>query len=188
MPIRPYYAMATALLLGATVQPALARPASGDHAVAAQPLQVELAPDPGNPANPKMGDQMLYRTTIRNAGTHPIRGGVAWLGLVQVDPGQEQPVDLEDWSAHKAVTIPVLAPDQAVATEWPMRLIAAGHYRVVVSAAAGDGALSPSPFVNLSVMEKPVVESGRVLPVALGMPALLLGGLLLRRHGWRNAA
>ena len=39
---------------------------------------------------------------------------IAWLSLVQVDLGKEQPVDLEDWSAHKVVTIASLAPGQAV--------------------------------------------------------------------------
>jgi hypothetical protein len=171
-----------ALLLVTAVFGLSAQPAAAAAAMAHPSLQVDLAPDPGNPAKPKMGDRILYRSTIRNAGNAPVQGVVAWLGFVQVDPGQEQPVDLEDWSAHKAVTVPSLAPGQTVSTEWPMRLIAAGHYRVVVSAAAGDGALSPSPFVDVAVLQKPVVESGRVLPVALGVPALLAGGLLLRRR------
>ncbi len=146
-------------------------------------LQVDLTAAPANPAAPQMGDRLSYRTNIRNVGAVPIPNIVAWLGLVQVDRGKEQPVDLEDWSAHKAVTIASLAPGQAVQTEWPMRLIAAGHYRVVVSAAAsGGGPLTPSPFVDLAVRAKPVVESGRVLPVALGVPALLVAGLLLRRR------
>ena len=184
---RPMLA-AAALLLAAALQPALAQPGPGDSA-ARPSLQVELAPDPGNPAFPQMGDHVLYRSMIRNAGAAPVQGVTAWVSLVQVDPGQEQPVDLEDWSAHKAVTMPSLEPGQTIATDWPVRLIASGHYRVVVSAAAGDGALSPSPFVNLTVRQKPVVESSRVLPVALGVPALLLGGLLLRRRrGWVSAA
>ena len=185
----PHPMLATvALLLTTVVQPLLAQPGPGNSA-ATPSLQVELAPDPGNPASPQMGDHVLYRSMIRNAGSAPVQGVVAWVSLVQVDPGQEQPVDLEDWSAHKAVTMPSLEPGQTIATEWPVRLIASGHYRVVVSAAAGDGALSPSPFVNLAVRQKPVVESSRVLPVALGMPALLLGGLLLRRRrGWVSAA
>ena len=146
-------------------------------------LRVELTPAPGNPAKPQMGDRLSYQTSIRNVGAAPVEGIVAWLGLVQVDRGKEQPVDLEDWSAHKTVTIPSLAPGQAIQTEWPMRLIASGHYRVVVSAAAARGGpLTPSPFVDLTVRAKPVVESSRVLPVAIGVPALLLTGLLVRRR------
>lgn len=185
----PILAAATSLLLAAALaQPARAQPAPAAGPAAAPLLQVDLAPDPGNAASPKMGDRLLYQSTIRNTGTTPVQGVVAWLGLVQVDPGLEQPVDLEDWSAHKAITVPVLAPGQSVATEWPMRLIASGHYRVVVTAAAGNGALAPSPFVDLAVRQKAVVESDRVLPVALGMPALLLGGLLLLRRRSRGGA
>jgi len=178
-------ASSAALLSGAAMLSASAQtPAStAQPATAAPALQVDLAPAPANPASPQMGDRLSYRTSIRNVGRAQVEGIVAWLGLVQVDKGKEQPVDLEDWSAHKAVTIPSLAPGQAVQTDWPMRLIAAGHYRVVVSAAAaGGGPLTPSPFVGLAVRAKPVVESGRVLPVALGVPALLLAGLLLRRR------
>ncbi len=145
-------------------------------------LRVELAADPANPAAPKMGDRLLFHSTIRNTGATPAPGVLAWVGLVQVDPGQEQPVDLEDWSAHKAITVKLVAPGESVTTDWPMRLIAAGHYRVVVTAASGEAALTPSPFVDLAIRQKPVVESDRVLPVALGVPALLLGGLLLRRR------
>ncbi len=177
-----------ALLLAVASWPALAQPVPATGA-ATPSLQVELAPDPGNPASPQMGDHVLYRSKIRNAGAAPMQGVVAWVSLVQVDPGQEQPVDLEDWSAHKAITVSRLEPGQAISTEWPVRLIASGHYRVVVSAAAGDGALSPSPFVNLAVRQKPVVMLSRVLPVALGVPALLLASLLLRRRrGWGSAA
>ncbi len=178
-------ALSAALLFGAAMLSASAQtPASVVQLAAATPsFQVDLVPAPANPVSPQMGDRLSYRTSIRNLGRAPVEGIVAWFGLVQVDKGKEQPVDLEDWSAHKAVTIPSLAPGQAVQTDWPMRLIAAGHYRVVVSAAAaGGGPLTPSPFVDLAIRAKPVVESGRVLPVALGVPALLVAGLLLRRR------
>ncbi len=122
--------------------------------------------------------------------SRPLAGGIRTLGRDPLTSGgaelrrQEQPVDLEDWSAHKAITIASLAPGQAVQTDWPTRLIAAGHYRVVVSAMpAAGGSLAPSRFLDFAVRAKPVVESGRVLPVALGMPALLLAGLLVR---WRR--
>jgi hypothetical protein len=184
MPSRIFALAAAALLIGAPLSPGFAQ-SSAAKPVAEPALQVDLAADPANPAMPKMGDRLLYRSTIRNTGTTPVGAVLAWLGLVQVDPGQEQPVDLEDWSAQKAITVPQLAPGQAVTIEWPMRLIASGHYRVVVTAAAGAGVLAPSPFVDLAIRQKPVVESDRVLPVALGIPALLLGGLVLLRR--RNA-
>ena len=152
-------------------------------AASAAPLSIDIRADPANPATPRMGDRLAFHTTIRNDGPTPINGLAAWISLVQVDPGKEQPVDLEDWSAHKAVAAATLAPGAELTTDWPMRLIQAGHYRVVVSAASRDGtALTASPFADFSVAEKPVVESNRVLPVALGLPLLIGGAILWRRR------
>jgi hypothetical protein len=144
-------------------------------------IDIVLRPDPQNPATPRMGDQLKFESVIANTGTKPARGLVAWISLVEVTPGHEQPMDLEDWSAHKAVTRANLAPGESFTVDWPMRLIQAGDYRVVISAVERSaGRIISSPFVDFSVHPKPVVESSRILPVAFGVP-LLIGGLL----GWR---
>jgi hypothetical protein len=162
-----------------------------DPGKAAQ-LTVEIAPGSGNPAHPRMGDRLTLRSTIRNVGPDAASGIIAWLSLLQVDPGKEQPLDLEDWSAQKAVTLPALAPGQAVETEWPIRLIQAGSFRAAVVAAAVGGndaavAATASRFASFTVATKPVVESGRVLPIALGLPLLLGAVLLWRIRGSRSA-
>ncbi len=177
-----YRSMLIATLLAVPLLAGAAR-----HTRAAAELAVSLAPIATNPAAPRMGDRLAFTSSIRNTGAAPVEGLIAWLSLVQVDPGHEQPVDLEDWSAHKAIALATLAPGAEVTTRWPMRLIQSGQYRVVVSAVsrAGD-ALTPSRFVDFTVAPKPVVESRRVLPVALGVPALLVVSLLLRRR--RSAA
>jgi len=145
-------------------------------------LAVDLTPAPGNPASPRMGDQLSFHSVIRNNGPAAADGLIAWLSLVRIDRGHEQPVDLEDWSAHKAVTAVALPSGGTIETDWPMRLIQDGIYRVIVSVISRDGtALTPSPPVDFSVRPKPVVESRRVLPVAFGLP-LVLGGVLLWRH------
>jgi hypothetical protein len=150
-------------------------------AASAETLAVDLTPDPRNPTSPQMGDNLAFHTVIRNTGAQAVDGVIAWISLVQIDKGKEQPIDLEDWSAHKAVTAASLPPGQTLATDWPMRLIQAGNYRVVVSAVSRDGTrLVASPFADFTVRQKPVVESQRVLPVALGVPLLLAGAMLLR--------
>ena len=144
-------------------------------------MSVDLRPDAKNPTSPQMGDTLAFHSVIHNAGNAPIEGLIAWLSLVQVDKGKEQPVDLEDWSAHKAVTASSIAPGGRLESTWPMRLIQAGKYRVVVSAVSRDGTgLVASPFADFTVRQKPVVESRRVLPVAFGVP-LLLGAVMLWR-------
>jgi hypothetical protein len=153
------------------------------NAWAADSLAISLVPDQANPASPQMGNWLMFRSVISNSGRQPAHGVVAWISLVQVDPGHEQPVDLEDWSAHKALTQAVLEPGQPVSVEWPMRLIQAGAYRVVISAVDREtGHVMTSPFVDFQVRRKPVVESGRILPVAFGVPALMLAMMAWRRY------
>jgi hypothetical protein len=146
-------------------------------------LAIDLRPAASNPGAAQMGDNLSFHTVIRNDGNAPVNGLIAWLSLVQIDPGKEQPVDLEDWSAHKAVAAASLAPGQALETDWSLRLIQAGTYRVVVSAVSREAAgLAASPFADFTVRQKPVVESRRVLPVALGLPLLIAGAMLWRRR------
>jgi hypothetical protein len=159
-----------------------------DPSWASDSMAISLAPDPANPASPQMGDWLKFHSVLSNPGTQAAHGIVAWISLVQVDPGHEQPVDLEDWSAHKAVTRTALQPGQQVKVEWPMRLIQAGAYRVVISAVDREtGHVMTSPFVDFQVRRKPVVESSRILPVAFGVPALVLGVMAWRLYRRRAA-
>jgi hypothetical protein len=146
-------------------------------------LSVDLRAAPGNRATPQMGDRLSFSSALRNPGPTPVSGVIVWISLIRIDPGNEQPVDLEDWSAQKAVTVPSLAVGETIGAEWPMRLIQAGTYRLMVAAGSRDGGtMAFAPFAEFTVREKPVVESGRVLPVALGFP-LLIGAAMLWR--WR---
>jgi hypothetical protein len=141
-------------------------------------IDLQVQPDTTNPAQPTMGDWMHFNSVITNTDTQPIEGLVAWISLVEVTPGKEQPMDLEDWSAHKAVTGTTLAPGAQLKTQWPMRLIQSGDYRVVISATDRiHKTVFTSPTIQFHVTQKPVVESRRILPVALGIP-VLIGGLL----------
>jgi hypothetical protein len=150
---------------------------SASVAVAAgTPITLGLHPDPGNPAAPAMGDHLMFWSTITNTGDRPLEGLVAWISLVEIDPGNEQPVDLEDWSAHKAVTGAMLGPGQSLKTEWPMRLIRGGDYRVVISVTDRNRqTVTTSPTMEFHVKQKPVLQSTRILPVAAGVPLLLVG-------------
>jgi hypothetical protein len=145
-------------------------------AAARAPVALDLHPDGKNPVSPVMGDHQKFWSTITNTGSSPIEGLVAWISLVEIDPGQEQPVDLEDWSAHKAVTGASLAPGQSLRTDWPMRLIKAGDYRVVVSVTdRGGRQVYTSPTVQFHVRQKPMLQAGRVISVAAAIPLLIIG-------------
>lgn len=151
-------------------------------ASATVPLAITLLPDGRNPASPQMGDRLTFQSVIRATGNVPVHGVVAWISLVRVDAGHEQPVDLEDWSALKALTRSSVMPGEQIKTDWPMRLIQAGDYRIVVSAVSrGADQVVTSPFADFHVRRKPVVESRRILPVALGIPFLMGSIVLIRR-------
>jgi hypothetical protein len=148
----------------------------------ASPLVVTLAPAAANPRSPQMGDRIAFHSVVRNASATDVTGLIAWISLLEVDPGQEQPVDLEDWSAKKAVTVPRLGPGMTVETDWPVRLIQSGQYRLVVSVVSHEAeGLTASPLSEFSVRRKPVVESRRVLVVAFGIPLGIVVLMALRR-------
>lgn len=150
-------------------------------------ISLDLEPNGQNPAAPVMGDHLRFRSTITNPGTAPVDGLVAWISLVEIDPGNEQPVDLEDWSAHKAVTGASLQPGARLRTDWPMRLIKGGDYRVVVSATDRSGQqVYTSPTIQFHVRQKPVLAAGRILPVAAGIPLLFTGLILFNKTGTRR--
>ena len=150
------------------------------------PLTLNLRSDDKNPSIPVMGDHLRFWSTITNMGTIPVEGMVAWISLVEIDPGNEQPVDLEDWSAHKAITGATLGPGQSLRTDWSMRLIKGGHYRVVVSVTIrGSNKVITSPTLQFHVRQKPVLQAGRVLPVAAGVPLLIIG-LLVFHKTWQR--
>jgi hypothetical protein len=148
-------------------------------------VSIDLKPDKTNPTTPKMGDSMHFHSRISNTADRPIEGLVAWISLVEVTPGREQPMDLEDWSAHKAVAGATLAAGASLTADWPMRLIQSGDYRVVISATDRNAqTVYTSPTLQFHVARKPVVESSRILPVALGLPLLIAAATVYR--GWRQ--
>ena len=56
---------------------------------------------------------MKLPAKITNTSNRPVKEAVAYVSLVDVTKGQQAPVDLEDWSAHRAVTVPSRAPRQS---------------------------------------------------------------------------
>ena len=151
------------------------------------PMSLDLQPDGKNPPSPVMGNHLQFWSTITNTGTSPIEGLVAWISLVEIDPGNEQPMDLEDWSAHKAITGASLKPGASLRTDWPMRLIKGGDYRVVVSVTdRGGRQVYTSPTVQFHVRQKPVLQAGRVLPVAVGIPLLFIGLMVFNKTKRRS--
>jgi hypothetical protein len=128
----------------------------------------------------KMGQVPRFTGWVTNVGKTKLQGLVVYLSLVSLEPGHEHPVDLEDWSAQKAIRIDQLASGASNRQTWPMRLIQAGKFGVSLTAVApGESRPVVSELVNFNVQPKAMLLSSRIIPVAVGVPLLLLAGLLL---------
>lgn len=128
---------------------------------------------------------------ITNTSNAPVRDVVAYVSLVDVTRGQQAPVDLEDWSAHRAVTIDSLAPGQSRDVSWSLRLVKGGSYVVYANAIEqGSTRASVGREAPLAVKAQQNLNPGGVLPVAIGVPLLagaaLFGPVVLRRRTLAN--
>lgn len=125
------------------------------------------------------GQFISIKGTITNLSpTEPVRGGIAYISLV--DLKDKIPVDLEDWSAQKGLYIPSIAPSQSLPLEWNVRLVKAGSYTIdMLFNKDGDFSSPPaaSSKVFLEVAPKLNLNPGNVLPVAFGVPAVLMSTL-----------
>jgi hypothetical protein len=123
----------------------------------------------------KMGDRPVFKGVVKNSGQHKLQGLVVYLSLVSLKPGHEHPVDLEDWSAQKAVRIDRLAPGETHTQDWRMRLIRAGRFGVALTVVdSHESRPVVSDLVPFDIHPKPTIASSRILPVAVGEPLLLL--------------
>ncbi len=132
------------------------------------------------------GQYVKLPATITNTSNGPVKDAVAYVSLVDVTKGQQAPVDLEDWSAHRAIIVPSLAPGQSKDVSWSLRLVKGGNYTVYAnSIVRGSTRASVGQEVPLFVKTKQNLNPGGVLPVALGVPvvagAAFFGPVFLRR-------
>jgi len=144
-----------------------------------QPLDVFLqAPK----SSLKMGDTPVFVGRITNMSNQPLENLVAYVSLVSLKHGSEHPVDLEDWSAQAAFHISRLEPGKSVSHNWSLRLIEGGRYGLALTVIdPSDNAPLISPLATFQVEPKPTVVTGRILPVSVGEPLVLLAALGLIR-------
>jgi hypothetical protein len=137
-----------------------------------QPVSITLHQPSGTM---KMGDKPIFFSEIVNHGQKPLMGIVLYLSLVNLDKGKEHPVDLEDWSAQKAVHIDMLQSSETFRTTWPMRLIQSGRYDLFVTAVLPERDMPvTSKIVHFDIAPKKTIVPSRIWPVALGMPLMIL--------------
>jgi hypothetical protein len=123
-------------------------------------------------------------STIRNDAPSALRGLIAHIDIVGTDPARY--VDPEDWCTARTVFLDELRPGGVAAPSWHVQAVDSGPLLVwvTVSRPGGTGVAVSAP-VRLRVGEHIDINSGGVLPVVVGVPALVAVWLVVLT-GWRT--
>ena len=124
-----------------------------------------------------LGHKFVFHTTIRNEGATPASGLIAHLNVV--DLSGHTYVDPEDWSSQRTRYLPSIPAGGSTALAWRMNAVNSGTIGVYVAVLPRSGAPVPpttGPTVRVQIKDRKTLNSGGILPLALGLPALL--GLL----------
>jgi uncharacterized membrane protein len=122
----------------------------------------------------RLGDDFGFTSEITNRGTTPLTGLVAHLNVVGLSSGIY--VDPEDWSSERTKRVPDLAPGESASISWSVTAVTGGRaavYVVVLSEEPRTEKPAASPAVDVRIADTKNLNSDGVLPLALGVPALL---------------
>ena len=140
--------------------------------------RVDVSIDPPS-VQANMGDKITYAGAITNSSDKAVNNIIAYISLANVTPGKEAPMDLEDWSANKAIKVDVIPPHGAYVGKWPIRLIDSGSYVAYITVVDKDSATPVTSQVSrLDIKRILRLNPNNVLPVAAGEP-ILIGAVFL---------
>jgi hypothetical protein len=135
-----------------------------------------------------LGHKFVFRSTIANHGTAPVRGLIAHLNVLSLRNGVY--IDPEDWSSHRTRYLAPIPVGGSVTLTWKLQAVNTGSIGVYVAVLRQSGVAQPpitGPTVHVSIAKRTTLNSGGVLPLALGIPALL-GALTFTIRTRRRAA
>ena len=156
-------------------------------AAAAAPGQLAVSLDRAR-VSTRLGRSFVFHSTIANHGRAPAAGMVAHLNVLSLRNGVY--VDPEDWSSHRTKFLPPIPAGGSITVTWPMEAVNHGKFDVYVTLVSQRTIGRPpaiGPAVRIAVADRKTLNSGGILPLALGIPAFL--GLLtlgLRRRRARR--
>jgi len=136
----------------------------------------------------KLGHKFTFRSRIENRGATAAADLVAHLNVV--DLTGHTYVDPEDWSSHRTRYLAPISPGGSTTVTWPMNAVNAGTIGLYVAVLPRSGTpVRPvtSPTLRLQIRDRRTLNSGGILPLALGIPGAI--GLLavgVRSSGRRS--
>lgn len=133
----------------------------------------------------KLGHTFVFRSTIANSGPGVASGLIAHLNVLSLHTGVY--VDPEDWSSQRTRYLGPIPAGGSTTLTWRMDAVNAGSFGVYVAVLPQSGTARPpttGPVLHVVVAQRETLNSGGILPLVLGIPALLALlalGLRLRR-------
>lgn len=134
----------------------------------------------------KLGEKFAFHTTITNRGSSAASGLIAHLNVLSLRDGPY--VDPEDWSTSRTRYLETIPAGGSVRIKWPMHAVNAGSFGVYIAVLPESGIARPpqtGPTIRLEVASRRTLNSGGILPLALGIPAFL-GALTLGFRFYRG--
>jgi hypothetical protein len=133
----------------------------------------------------ELGERFAIRATIANGGAAPVAGLIAQLDVLSLRPGLY--VDPEDWSSDRTRYLGTIAPGGSRTLTWTLQAVAPGGlgvYVAVLSPRIAATAPVTAPAVHVAISGRRTLNAGGIVPVALGIPALV--GMLALVVGLRR--
>lgn len=129
----------------------------------------------------RIGESFGFDSEIRNTGTRPLSGLVAHLNVAGLSSGIY--VDPEDWSEQRTKFLSPLAPGESTSVGWNVKAVTGGRAAIYVVVLPGRSEPAVSSAIDVRIAETKDLNSGGVLPLALGVPALLaVAAIAVRRR------
>ena len=140
----------------------------------------------------KTGDKIEFNTTVINSETNDSAPLIVAMNIINLDATGDV-VDPEDWSPQRTQYIGPLGPGTSATQAWVLNPILGGNYMVYIvlipQPANQESTSQPvaSSGIHVTVEAVTRLNPGGVLPLAIGIPILLILGLILllwfRRRG-----
>jgi hypothetical protein len=134
----------------------------------------------------QLGHRFVFRTTIANRGAASSEAVVAHLNVLSLRRGVY--VDPEDWSSDRTRYLRPIPAGGSTTITWKLQAVNPGEFAAYVAVLPQKGPARPptaSAVVQVAVADRKTINSGGILPLALGVPAalgLLAGGVRRARR------
>ena len=130
----------------------------------------------------RLGHSFVFRSTIANRSNAPAAGQIAHLNVLSLRPGVY--IDPEDWSSHRTRYLAPIPPHGSTTVTWRVKAVNAGSIGVYVAVVPASGSSvrpNAGPMLHASIADRRNLNSGGIAPLALGVPLVLVGLLVVVR-------